>query len=988
MERALAFETDGTLWIDGGAPRFEGAAALSRVVAAAAPSGRITLNDPWKIIGKVKASASSVQFDKMEMSYGPEARVIRVNGDATLKVGREPRLIGALAARQIDFDRILPNSEQKRSPFETVKLLVDMLAELPALPLPVHFTVGVDSLMAGGATVSSLRGDVETAADGWTLDRLEMRAPGATQVLLNGRLALADQRKVEFQGPVEVVSNDPAVFFAWIEGRSAAGRPPLGPMRGSGKVTVGRERVAVDGLKAEIERKTLDGRVAYRFATPAAPARLDATLNGAEFDFDRALAIGQALFASTAFERPGEIALALDIGRASYMGVEARKAQATLTYDRSGLKIERLSIGEIAGASVDASGRLDNAAEAWRGSVNLALAAPRLESVTVLADKFLPPALLPQVSDALRKYGPRIAPLKVNARLDVEPRPEDANVRTAAKLKLDGTMAGINVFIEGSGTGDISDPAAAPLLVGGRLDAPDGRALASLIGLDALANADTRPARMTFVVDGAANKTFVVDGRFTSPDLNASAAGTMATSGDGTLDVTLRAASTKLPRRAGGPAAIPADLKAHVAIRGPEVAATDLVGKIAGSSVKGALTVGIGEPLRVNGRIETDQADAGELFAILTGAPRQAAASPEWIAEPFGQPAAPPMEGRVEFRAASAQWVGGAPTRDVAGVIKFDRSGFSVADVAGNVAGGRFTLDGEMRHDRGGIFLRSHVNVTNADMLVLLSSVLRVPAAGRLTLDVQLQGQGLSPASLVGSLTGAGTLTASNFEIAGLNPVAADVVLNALESDRGLASNSTRVTQIANTALDAGKLKIASLTTPIVIADGRAQLSQVQTTAQNTDISGLVSLALADWQLNARFTMTAPPRRNAPGAERPAMTVNARGPLTAAQRSVDVAGLISWATMRAIEQESKRLDDIEKERKRVETLIESQRRQSDNKQPDATTRPSESGPGITGGGAAGAPAPAGTSQPSAQGSTVEFDRRSRPGSGPAVAPGP
>lgn len=990
-ERALAFESDGTLWMDGGSPRFEGAATLSRVVAAAAPGGRVTVNDPWKILGKIKASVSSVQLDKMEMSYGPEGRVIHLNGDATLNVGREPRVTGALTARQIDFDRILPTGDQKRSPFEAVKLLVDKLVDLPAPPLPVHLTVGVDSLMAGGATVSSLHGDIETAADGWTLDRLEMRAPGATQVLLTGKLALADNRKAEYQGPVEVVSNDPAVFFAWIEGRSAAGRPPLGPMRGSGKVTVGRERVAVDGLKAEIERKTLDGRVAYRFATSAAPARLDATLNGAEFDFDRALATGQALFASTSFERPGEIALAIDIGRASYLGVEARKARATLTYDRSGLKIERLSIGEIAGASVDASGRLDNAAEAWRGSVNLALAAPRLESMTALADKFLPQALLPQVSDVLRKYGPRIAPLKVNARLDVEPRPEGANVRTAAKLKLDGAMAGINVFIEGTGTGDISDPAAAPLVIGGRLDAPDGHALASLIGLDVLANADTRPARMTFVVDGAANKMFVVDGRFTSPDLNATAAGTMAPSGDGTLDVTFRAANTKLPRRAGGPAAIPADLKAHLAIRGPEVTVTDLAGKVAGSSVKGALTVGAGEPLRVNGRIEADQADAGELFAILTGAPRPAAAAPEWIAEPFGQPAAPPMEGRVEFRAASAQWVAGAPARDVAGAITFDRSGFSVADVAGSVAGGRFTLDGEMRHDRGGIFLRSHVNVTNADMPVLLSSVLRVPAAGRLALDVQLQGQGLSPASLVGSLTGSGTLTASNFEIAGLNPVAADVVLNALENDRSLVGNSTRVTQIANTALDAGKLKIASLTTPIVIADGRAQLSQLQTTAQNADISGLVSLALADWQLNARFTMTAPPRRSAPGAERPVMTVNARGPLTAAQRSVDIAGLISWATMRAIEQESKRLDEIERERKRVEALIESQRRQSEaarqsgNKQPDAT-RPSDSGPGITGG--AGAPAPAGASQPSAQGSAGEFDRRSRPGSGPVAAPGP
>jgi large subunit ribosomal protein L24 len=998
-ERALSFESDGTVWIDGGAPRFEGAAALSPWAGKKDSSGRVTLiNDPWKVSGRVKASPASVQLDKMEMSYGPEGRVIRVNGDAAMTFGQEPRISGTLMARQIDFDRILPSGEQKRSPFETVKLLVDELAEAPAPPLPVHITVGIDSLMAGGATVSALHGDVETAADGWTLDRLEMRAPGATQVRIAGKLALADNRKVEFQGPVNIDSNDPAVFFAWIEGRSAAGRPPLGPMRGAGAVTVGRERVAVETLKAEIERKTLEGRVAYRFATSAAPARLDAALNGAELDLDRTVAIGKALFASTSFERPGEIALALDIGRASYMGVDARKAQAKLTYDRSGLKIEQLSIAEIAGASFDASGRLDNAAETWRGSVTLGLAAPRLDGVTALADKFLPQALLPEVSDALRKYGPRVAPLKVSAKLDLEPQPGAANGRTVAKLKLDGTTAGINVSVEANAAGEISDPAAATVLVGGRLDAPDGRALAGLIGLDALANADSRQARMTFAVDGAANKTFYVNGKLTGADLNATADGWLTASGDGTLDVTFHAANTKLPRRAGGPAAIPADLKAHLSIKGTDILATDIGGKVAGASVKGAVTVGVGEPLRLNGRIETDQADASELFAILTGAPRPAGAAPEWIAEPFGQPAAPPMAGRVEFRANSVQWTAGAPARDVAGTIKFDPSGFSVTDVSGRVADGRFALDGNLRHDRAGVFLRSHVKVTNADMPALLGGVLRVPTTGRLTLEAELQGQGLSPASLVGSLNGSGTLTAENVELAGLNPNAADTVLNALESDRSLANNSARVAQIASTALDAGKLKIASVTTPVVIADGRAQLSRLQASAQNTDISGLISLALADWQVNARFTMTAPPRKNAPNAERPVMAVQARGPLAAAQRTVDAGSLIAWATQRSIDQETRRLEEIEKERRRMELLIE-QRKQSeaakqyDNKQPDAA-HPSDAAPG-----AGSAPAQTGTSPSSIQGSpagqggaapgsSAGFERRLRPGSGPVVSPGP
>src|SRR5262249_17887844 len=156
----------------------------------------------------------------------------------------------------------------------TIKLLVGELVDSSPPPLPIRISVGVDSLMAGGATVSALRGDVEAGSDGWNLDRLELRAPGATQMQITGKLSL-DDRKVEFQGPVKIDSSDPAAFFAWIEGRSAAGRPSLGPMRGNGTVTIGRERVAVDGLNADIDRKVLEGRVAYRFATAATPPRLD-----------------------------------------------------------------------------------------------------------------------------------------------------------------------------------------------------------------------------------------------------------------------------------------------------------------------------------------------------------------------------------------------------------------------------------------------------------------------------------------------------------------------------------------------------------------------------------------------------------------------------------------------------------------------------------------------------------------------------------------
>jgi uncharacterized protein involved in outer membrane biogenesis len=948
VERALALESDGTLWVESGAPRYEGALTLSRVVGTTQPDGRVTINDPWKLTGRLKATAKSALVEHLDVQYGPESRLVRLTGGAIMNFGRNARIATTLAARQLDLDRVLPNSGQKRLPIETIKLLIDDLVAAPTPPWPIRIGVGVDNLTAGGATLTGVRGDVESNANGWSFDAIELRAPGATQLRVAGRLALADH-KVEFKGPVTVDSSDPAVFFSWIEGRSAIGRPALGAMRGSGTVTLGGERIAVDGLKAEIDRKPLEGRVAYRFATLATPARLDAALSGAELDLDRALALGTALLGSTSLERPGEIALALDIARATYAGVDARKAQATLAFDHSGLKIERLSIADIGGASLDASGRIDNAADAWRGAITMSLAAPRLDGITVLADRFVP-----QAANIMRKYADRVAPLKVSAKLDVEPRSANAaGARTAAKLKLEGKIAGIDVALDAAGTGNVSDPAAAAIHIDGRLDAADARALATVVGLDTLVSADTRPARLTFTADGVADRSFKVDGKFTGTDVAASATGTMKTSGDGVLDVSLRAADAKLPRRAGS-LAVPVDLRSHVEIAGSAVTLTNMSGKIAGAAVKGRLSLGLGQPTQVNGRIDADQVDAGELFAVLTGTPRAArGAPPEWAAEPFGPAVAPALDGHIEFRAANAQWATGPAIRDLAGVAKFEPSGFSLTDVTGMLADGRLALDAQVRRERAGLSLQSHVRLSNADLPVLLAGALRVPAVGRISLDADLQGQGLSPASLVGAARGAGTVTVEHVEIGGLDPTAIDAAISALENDRGLVGNPARVGQIVSAGLDAGKLRIPFAAAPIVIADGRAQVVRLSAPAQNADVAGSISLGLNDWQLDARLAMTGPQRKNAPSAERPVMAVAVRGPLTAARRTADVASLIGWATMRAVDQEAKRLDDAEKEQRRLEAAAEALRRVPDAA---AATAPPQTG-SLTSGRAADLPPP-------------------------------
>jgi hypothetical protein len=57
--------------------------------------------------------------------------------------------------------------------------------------------------------------------------------------------------------------------------------------------------------------------------------------------------------------------------------------------------------------------------------------------------------------------------------------------------------------------------------------------------------------------------------------------------------------------------------------------------------------------------------------------------------------------------------------------------------------------------------------------------------------------------------------------------------------------------------------------------------------------------------------------------------VTVKGPLTTARRTADVASLIGWVAMRAVDREAKRLDDAGKEQRNLEAAAEALRRVPD-----------------------------------------------------------
>src|SRR5450830_76272 len=687
VNHPLSIEADGALALAGGVPKFDGTLSLARPVGIGLRRAA-QVTQPWRVSGKLKASAQSALIEQVEFQYGSEEQGLKLTGVADFKFGKRPRFDGVLSGRQIDLDRTLAAGDGTRPlPAAAIRELAELGSAAFRPRIPIQIGVGIDQITLGGNTIQNLRGDISTDAQGWNLDRFEFRAPGFTQVRLSGHLAVG-AGGVAFSGPAEIDAGDPKVLAAWLEGRAENAQGDLRPLSLRGEVTLGSEKVAVERLKAEFDRKAIAGRLAYVFAAGTLPAQLDAELNAPELDIDAALGFGKALLAGSNIERPHDMTIAADIGRAIGAGFVARNASARLKVDADGLQIDRLSVADLGGAAFSASGRIVTAGSSPQGSMRIDLDAPDLTPVMALLARFAPDA-----AQTLGHGAPAMAPAKLHARLTID----GTAPATQARLGIDGSLGKVRVALNGQANADPIALSVGDMQLDGKLEADDGKALVAMLGLDRLVAANVGPGILTINASGPARGELRLDGRLIAGGLEANASGTANLFSDNpsaALRATIvRADAAPLRGPGGGPAALPVAIAARIALAGKNLSLTDINGNIDGSTVRGKLALALPRPYRLQGEIEADQINGASLIAAAIGLPAPASnkdnAAWAWSSEPFGDGAFGEFSGQVALKVRRLDLLPRLTAREFRATLRLGKDEFTFDDMVGDVAGSR-----------------------------------------------------------------------------------------------------------------------------------------------------------------------------------------------------------------------------------------------------------------------------------------------------------
>jgi hypothetical protein len=896
-QRPLAIDLEGVLNFDQRAPSFEGTATL------AAPATAKGVATPWKIVSKVKADYAAARLDQIEVNYGPEDRALRFTGSGDVSFGAKPLLRASLSARQLDADRFAAK-DNAAEPVRVLPAMRALLAGLPPTPIPTQIEFSSEQIMLGGRPLQDVVAGLYAGSGDWSVRQLEFRAPGTTRVSLSGARG-QNASPDNFKAALSIDSSDPDALMTWLQGRGDLTYRSQKPLRLRGDVSVAPDNFAIDGMRAEFDAGTVEGRIAVSHPQPNGGARVDADLKAERLDLDAARAFVRSLAGPQA-EWPEQAQLSLNVGHAISSGQELRPLSATLGYDPKTISLHRLKIGRPDGVTMEGEGRFDRTNATGKLALNSSAAS--FNQLTALIAPFAPSAVA-----RLDAMGTASGPARAKLSIDLDQVAGQTD-RASARVVLDldaPQLKGVTTLtakppIAAINGIDVEAIKRSEVAVDAKLSTGQGGSLLALLGLDRAIAAGEGAAQFEGSASGAWGAPVQLKAKISGADLDAEAQGTAEPwAQEVKANVSLKVGSINLAPlldlKPSDKLAQHIGLTSRLTVTGNKWTFDDLDSSLEGSRLRGRLALTLDQEKAVEGEIGLDTLALVPSFALAIGAAGHDAD------EPLGAGLVKGWRGRVAFQALRGVLPGGVELQQIGGTVKADGQSLTLDDIKGRIGGGDLTANIDVRPGANGLSLNARLQLSGVDGSALRYRALAMPA-GRASVQMALASQGRSASALIGALSGNGTVTLESAKFAGLDPRAFEVAVRA--SDNGQAKDDIRLKQIVEPALSAGALMVASAQIPFIIRDGRMRVSAttIDTQGVRAVISGGYDIPADQADIRAALALT----MALPTTGRPEIQLFAAGTPDAMSRSVDVAALSSWLAVRAIDHETRRLDAIER----------------------------------------------------------------------------
>ncbi len=932
-------EFDGNLLFASGSSKSDTATiAYSGAASFTGSFQGVSAPTPWRASGALKADLNGAEFKNLNIRIGDADRALSADGAARAEFGAAPRANLALSAKQLNLDTLLRRDGEDAAPparaYEALSAALGGFRADIGLPFAFGFRLDTPAAILGGDTVADVSLSAKAGSSAPLALELEASPPGRSHFRASGAVELGSA--AGFKGKVEANVADASRLRDWI----ANGAPesssrlaavsdifPYRSASATADVDFSAAGLVARNLNLALERSTFTGTLALTRAVGAENARIFLDLRTDALDIDALPNIN----ASGDFAGV-DLSLALDahairIARVGASEVAGGSLALKLTKQGDEVQLQRLSLADLGGASVEAAGTADAKGRRLEAKINAA----RLSDFAALLRRVAPG----WASEILVDRAGLLSPANLTLTVQSSPSTTAAGA-FAESLAVQGAAGSTRVNAKFDRAAE--DVGAINATVS--LDAPDTGPLLRQLGLRTASSAKQGQAHI-----GAAIRGRWGDGL--DIDLNASLAGAdlvwrgrasplangvdsaMFSGAGGVKAGNIAPLLTALAVAPTDPGIVlPVDLSADISGGREGVHASRVKGALGHAQLSGdityafvpaqpvltvpsnpdvalaeALAGGVSEPAaQLEGEVSVDRLPLSALTALALGAPQPVKAGAFWSDAKFSAGLANPPATSLTLRIAALDIANNVVARDAAVKVKVARGLADLDDMTMHVGGAALTGRATIRRDGPNATISGQFS---AEAL----PVARPSFVGQISGAMDFAGGGQSAAALVGELAGTGHIRLTGGEIPQLDPGALGRVVKKAESP-DYAIDATNINHALDLEFRKQPLRVTDADASAALTGGVVRFGPVAARGDNNAaVSMNFDLRTLVTEIRAAFAASQTPKYWT--GPPPAVSVILKGSTDAPTRDIDSGVLVAGLAAAALARETERIAALE-----------------------------------------------------------------------------
>lgn len=814
----------------------------------------------YRLEGIFEADAHSFLVERFRGDFGTLEDPYTINGSAEIVGGAEPRF--ALEAKGNQINVLEENSAAGvLSVSDRLAALQSVLATLPFPPIPGTVNLDLPALVAGDTTIRDLK--LEASPDpegqGWAIAHIEAKLPGRTLIEGKGLLSLADKAEPEsqnkFSGQLLMASRQPSGLAGWLTSDVDEVIRLLPSAGFSANVEFSADRQSFNDLEVRLGDATFSGTFERNSALQSLPF-ISIALSGNKPDLKTIDALSSVMLGNDGAFRVlnHDVDVTLDLTDADIAGVTLGHINTDLRIRGERVEIDKLSIEEMFGGSISATGTIVRSGEAdetlytanWdagllavdggqfvRGVSGLLKAVPGVEDLMKTAER--DPFAFGDM--ALNSVGSARLPLIGPAE---------------ASASISGEVGGSDISFTSTLTGLLDKPSSIIATLAGTIENEEATTLLSQAGFEIFPLRLLGAGKSLINMSGSLDEGMSARLTLATPDTNMSVDGIFRSglestrfTGVGDLNSADIEPWWDLFGYIFPSTGLGTDATASSRIRYEDgtYEFAELSGVIGGNAFAGDISINSRDSApKIAGKLSLDDLDLSFLISVLTGRYDLSDATGLFADPLYG-------DHTIDLQMTAAKFgTVDALMKDANLRLIYRDSSLSLNGLEAKVGDGQINGAVDLQNIDGSIVMNGQLSLRDVEAVQFIPALdPTIGAKGDLTLA--FAGNGKSIEGFIGSLTGSGVVKSREIKLPGINAEAVSALLKNAD-EIGYEITDEQIQDIAKSETTSSSMTIASVEQPVAITSGVVRAGNISVSQNDTALTGNLAFDLESQTLS------------------------------------------------------------------------------------------------------------------------------------------